>query len=610
MGAASVEPIAGLLGEIAASVIDRDGGDVADYIPELAKADASVFGMSVATIDGQVSSTGTQVPFTIQSVSKPFVYALALADRGQEAVLARVGTEPTGDPFNSITLDRNGRAPNPMVNAGAMVTSNLVAGATASDRWARIIEGLSDFAGRPLEVDQHVFESEQATGDRNRAIAYLMRSADLLGEDVLTEVDLYFRQCSVLVDCRDLAVMGATLANGGRNPITGLQVVPREVVASVLTIMTTCGMYDYAGEWLYRVGLPAKSGVSGGVVAALPGQLGIGVHSPRLDERGNSVRGVAATEALSHRLGLHLLLPNERARSGIRRQYSGLVGRSLRMRPSWETALLDERGAEISVIELGGDQGFATAAEVVRTTLAGEGSVRWQIFDLRRAVRIDEAARTLFTSLVERLGESNIETKIVVPSDGAALTQARAIIPGTLLSQSIDSALEWAEDSLLAAHGGAGQLADGLVPLSEHELLRGLDSESLATIEELSQTKVFHAGTIVFDEGDEPDGIYFLGAGLVSVEVRENSSGRYRRINTIPAGASFGELAVVDGGTRSTRITALEPSVCHLLTRAAFTKIAVDHPQAATHISLAIAQLLSSRLRRATNVIAQLESMP
>ena len=605
-----MEPIAGLLGGIWDSIAGLDHGAVADYIPELAKADPSVFGLSVATIDGQVTSTGTSVPFTIQSVSKPFVFALALADRGQDAVLERVGTEPTGDPFNSISLDRSGRAPNPMVNAGAMVTSNLVAGVDPATRWSRILDGLSQFAGRQLDIDESVFESERATGDRNRAIAYLMRSAGLMGEDVLSEVDLYFRQCSILIDTRDLALMGATLANAGRNPVTGIQVVPREVVASVLTIMTTCGMYDYAGEWLYRVGLPAKSGVSGGVVAALPGQLGIGVHSPRLDERGNSVRGVAAAERLSSQLGLHFLLPNERSRSGIRRRYTGTVGRSMRIRPAWEAALLDERGEEISVIELGGDQGFATAAEVVRTVLEHEDAVHWHILDLRRATRIDEAARSLFASLVGRLVHSASATRIVEPADANARAMARAISPGAVLSPTIDAALEWAEDNLLATYGAAGRLADDLVPLGDQELLRDLDSTALAAIEEAVTTKVFHAGTIVFDQGDKPDGIYFLGAGLLSVEVREKRTGRYRRINTIPAGSAFGELAVVDKGDRSTRITALEPSICHLLARPAFDELAATHPEAATQLALGIARLLSGRLRRATTILAQIESMP
>ena len=273
-------PVEGLLHDVWREVSGLHDGEIATYIPELAKADPATCGISLATLDGQVYVAGDLTPFSIQSVSKPFAYALALADRGEHAVLAKVGTEPTGDPFNSISIDvATGRAHNPMVNAGAIVTSTLVDGTTRDAQFERLLAGLSGFAGRPLDVDEEVFASERDTGDRNRAIAYLMRSAGLLEDDVDEQVELYFRQCSVLVTARDLAVMAATLANGGLNPVTGEQVVPRHIVASVLTVMTTCGMYDYAGEWLFRVGLPAKSGVSGGISAALPGQLGLGVQA-------------------------------------------------------------------------------------------------------------------------------------------------------------------------------------------------------------------------------------------------------------------------------------------------------------------------------------------
>ena len=266
-------PVDGLLHEVWESVRSIDSGQIADYIPELAKADPATCGLSLATLDGAVYTAGDLVPFTIQSVSKPFVYALALADSGAEAVLSRIGAEPTGDPFNSISLDDvSGRAFNPMVNAGAIVTATLVSGHTRAEQFDRILDGLSSFAGRNLEVDEDVYASERDTGDRNRAIAYLMRSAGLMDADVDAQVEMYFRQCSIVVTARDLAVMAATLANGGVNPTTGEQVIPRHVVAPVLTVMSTCGMYDYAGEWLYRVGMPAKSGVSGAIsaVAARP----------------------------------------------------------------------------------------------------------------------------------------------------------------------------------------------------------------------------------------------------------------------------------------------------------------------------------------------------
>lgn len=253
-------------------------GDVADYIPELADAAPDKFGIALCGLNGRVYESGdTDIPFTIQSVSKAFVYSLALDDIGMNAVHNRVGAEPSGEAFNSVKLESStGRPPNPMVNAGAIVTTSLVNGSSSEHRFERILSRLSAFAGRDLAIDESVFTSERVSGDRNRALAYLMRSAGSLTADVNETLDVYFRQCSVLVTSRDLAVMGATLGNGGVNPITGRRVTSAETCQHVMTIMATCGMYDYAGEWLLRAGLPAKSGVAGGLVAASPVNSGSG----------------------------------------------------------------------------------------------------------------------------------------------------------------------------------------------------------------------------------------------------------------------------------------------------------------------------------------------
>lgn len=284
-------------------------GTVADYIPQLAGADPELFGIALCGLNGRVYESGdTGTEFTIQSVSKPFVYSLALDDQGIDAVHDRVGAEPSGEAFNSVKLEAStGRPPNPMVNAGAIVTTSLVAGDSPEERFARIVARLSAFAGRDLAVDEAVFASEEQSGDRNRALAYLMRSAGSLTAPVDETLRTYFRQCSVLVTARDIAVMGATLANGGMNPLTGERVTSAETCQHVMTIMATCGMYDYAGEWLLRAGLPAKSGVAGGLVASSPGEFGLGLYSPRLDASGASVRAVAAAQRLATRFGLHVL---------------------------------------------------------------------------------------------------------------------------------------------------------------------------------------------------------------------------------------------------------------------------------------------------------------
>ena len=600
-------PIDQLLHDVWLEVSGIETGELATYIPELAHADPRTFGLSLATLDGEVYTAGTLVPFTIQSVSKPFVYALALADSGAAAVLSKVGTEPTGDPFNSISLDDlTGRAYNPMVNAGAIVTSTLVAGRTREDQFARIVGGLSAFAGHPLDVDERVFSSERDTGDRNRAIAYLMRSAELLDEDVEQQIDNYFRQCSVIVTAQDLAVMAATLANAGVNPVTGVEVVPRDVVASVLTVMSTCGMYDYSGEWLYRVGLPAKSGVSGAVAAVLPGQLGLAAQSPRLDARGNSVRGVAACERLSERLGLHLLLPGDRTRSGLRRAYRADLVRSRRVRVQRQRDLLDAHGASIAVYEVVGDQGFAAVEPLVRTVLADDAA-RWLVLDLRRVTRIDTAALALLHGLIDQLTGSGVVVAIVEPRAQGPRMTARALDPSLPRCADADAALERCESELLRLHGVADAPPDQLTPLADEDLLAGLSAEVIAAIGDRTTTKVFTAGTVVFEEGDESDGLYFVGAGQVAADIRLRGRGGRKRLSTIASGSSFGELALVDGRPRSTRIVAIEPTMCYVLSPAAFADLWESAPAAYAQLVLAIARSLSERLRYSTADVAALE---
>jgi glutaminase len=282
-------------------------GKVADYIPELALADPNWFAISVVTIDGQSYDVGDhQQLFSIQSVSKPFMFGLALDDHGRDEVLKKVGVEPTGEAFNSIVLDEDSNRPfNPLVNAGAIATADLVRGKDFADRIKRTLAMFGRYVGHDVHIDNAIFLSERTTGHRNRAISHLMLNFGMVSEQIPDSLELYFQQCSILVSAHDLAVMGATLANAGVNPVTKERAIDRQYVKDVLSVMLTCGMYDYAGEWAYRVGLPAKSGVGGGICAVVPGRAGIGIFSPLLDARGNSVRGIQVCEELSQRFGLH-----------------------------------------------------------------------------------------------------------------------------------------------------------------------------------------------------------------------------------------------------------------------------------------------------------------
>lgn len=299
---------------------DHADGVVADYIPVLAEADPAWFGVAVAETAGAVHVTGdADVEFSVQSISKAFVYALVCEARGHAFVRDRVGVNNTGLAFNSvIAIELNGGHPmNPMVNAGALATTALVPGATPAEQWERVRSGLSRFAGRPLELDGGVYHSESRTNQRNRAIARLLESYGQIDLDPLDVVDVYTRQCSLRVSARDLAVMGATLADGGVNPVTGERVVSAQVCRDTLAVLAANGLYERSGEWLFEIGLPAKSGVSGGIVAVAPGKGGIGTFSPRLDPAGNSARGQRVTAYLSRTLGLNVFASEAHPRKAV-----------------------------------------------------------------------------------------------------------------------------------------------------------------------------------------------------------------------------------------------------------------------------------------------------
>jgi len=313
--------LAAVLEEIHGSLLGERSGQVADYIPELARVDPEPFGIAVVAVDGRSLAVGdADKPFTIQSASKPFVFGMALEEHGREGVLAKIGVQPVEEAFNAIALDEVTNRPfNPMINAGAIAATDLVGGRTAAERLARVLAAFERGCGHPLTVDEEVFASERATGHRNRALAHLMRSFGMIGPRLEETLDLYFRQCSIRVTCTDLAMLGATLANQGINPTTSERMFSHRTVRDVLSVMHGCGMYNFSGEWDLRVGIPAKSGVGGGIVAVVPGLAGIATFSPRLDEKGNSVRGIKAFKMLAERFHLHLF--------GDRRQRDEVLSR-------------------------------------------------------------------------------------------------------------------------------------------------------------------------------------------------------------------------------------------------------------------------------------------
>ncbi|MFC2576398.1 MAG: glutaminase [Rothia dentocariosa] len=397
-------PIPSYLDEVLQSVEADRTGVLANYIPELAEVDPERLGASIAMVDGELYASGdTDSLFTIQSISKPFVYALALADRGFERVLDKVGVEPSGEPFNEISLeDSSGRPLNPMINAGAITTHSLVGTETMNpaERMERVISGLSAFAGRSLDVDEAVYSSEIEHAHRNLAIAHMLRSHDILTENPAGVVEGYTRQCSLLVTVQDLAMMAATLANYGIQPVTEEQVVPKTVVRQILSVMFTCGMYNAAGDWATQVGIPAKSGVGGGIIGAVPGQLGLATFSPRLDVHGNSVRGVSLFERFSSDMGMHVMNIPTVARSAIRANYRIGSGEKI-----------------TQVIQLQGRIRFAGAERVIREIVDTHYTGTRIALDISRVYSVDEVAQHMLLEIMRRMRHEGYTVYLIDQDD-------------------------------------------------------------------------------------------------------------------------------------------------------------------------------------------------
>jgi glutaminase len=580
-------------------------GAVATYIPELAKADPDWFGISIATTDGRIYSVGdTSRRFTIQSISKPFTYGLALEDVGQNAVRAKIGVEPTGDAFNSISLEpETGRPLNPMINAGAIAAASLVAGYSPQDKFQRLLSVYSLYAGRDLSLDQAVYVSEKETGHRNRAIAHMLRNFDVLSGDPEAPLDLYFRQCSIAVDSRDLSVMAATLANGGVNPITGERAVRSEFVENLLSVMTTCGMYDYAGEWLYGVGLPAKSGVAGGLLAVLPGQLGIGIFSPPLDARGNSVRAVRVCRDLSRDFRLHFLRVPRSAGFALRRQSSLAQISSKRVREENERAYLDAVGDRVRIFDLQGDLVFSVVESLIRRILEAKPPPRFAIVDIRRVTRIDDWVAGLMAALVLELAASD-RGAVFVEAGGQRrfLRQLEEKLATAdrqekvMAFSDLDAAIEWCENRLLAESERAPH--SEAITLSEHGFCRGLSPEAVRELSSVLVKRSFEPGELIIRSGDPADRLYLLVRGEASVIVVLGSH-RLVRLSTLSPGMTFGELSVVDRGVRSADVRADEHVECYALSMDAFDQLSETQPALKLH-------LLENLLRNVSQMLVRL----
>jgi glutaminase len=571
-------------------------GAVANYIPELSKANPAHFGVALATIDGHVYAAGDSgIEFTIQSISKAFVFALALEIVGHEQVEAKIGVEPSGEAFNSIRLTADNRPFNAMVNAGAIACSGLIHSVEGSGAFERVLDALSRFAGRKLGVDEAVFESERATGDRNRAIGYMLRNYSVVQGQVDEVLDVYFRQCSILVTARDLAVMAGTLANSGVNPVTNEKVISPYAVARTLSVMTSSGMYDYAGEWVYRVGIPAKSGVGGGIIASLPGQFGLGTYSPPLDSHGNSVRGLKVCEAASSHFHLHMLNRTVDVRTSIIADYDINGISSRRIRQPHEQAILDDHYKDIRAIELVGALTFSNVDYVSRRFAAG---VRPEllILDLRRVPAVTEGAALLLADMVRDLASVNVTVvfcgvEVDTPVWAAVAGGVKNIAESRRFGL-LDDAIEWAEDQLIYRYGGFSDGNDSS-PLGRQVLLARLTEAELADLASLAVTRKFHGGERIIAAGEPASSIYFLLSGMVSVKLESGV-----RLASLSHGMVFGEMALIEDA-RSADVWADTSVTCLELTIVHFEEFCSRHRHSGRRISENLAGILAKRLIQA-----------
>ena len=606
MKAATVRsPVQSLLDALHIRYAGHRDGAVASYIPELAKADPELFGICLATADGFVYEAGdSRHEFTIQSISKPFVYGLALDDHGAARMLAKVGVEPSGDAFNAISLHKTTGCPlNPMINAGAIATTGQIKADTPTERLARILAMFGRYAGRSLRIDREVCDSEGRTGHRNRAIGHLLRNFEILEDDPMAAVDVYFQQCSIAVRCVDLALMGATLANQGVHPVTGERAIQEAHVQNVLSVMASCGMYDFSGGWIYSVGMPAKSGVAGGVLAVLPGQLAIGVFSPRLDQHGNSERAFRVCEDLSRIWQLHQSNPPFSPQSSRRLSYSAADRISTRVRPPVERACLQEHGARIRIVEIQGELAFSTAESIVREVVVRGEEARFVILDFHHVAGVNAAAARLLAELADELGRHGVAAFFThtqrLPSlrdHVAACRTDAAASDEAFRFPSTDRAIEWSEDELLRELMPA--LPEGLGNLGSFEITAGLPAEDLEVLDRLFVSRSYASGDLIMRRGDDATKLFLVTRGLVGVWLGDPES--RSRVASVSAGTMVGELAFIDGERRLADVVAEGDVTCRELEVGEFLRLQGSHPRIHATVLRNIAASLASKLRRAS----------
>ncbi|MDM7951905.1 MAG: glutaminase A [Cyanobium sp. CZS 25K] len=576
-----------LLGELHASFSGVREGRVADYIPELAKACPDDFGIVIATSGGRIYEIGdTRKEFTIQSISKPFIYALALKQLSFDFMASKIDVEPSGEAFNAISLDsESGKPRNPMINAGAIAASAQICDADPSGAVDLLLDYFEELAGRRLTINEDVYLSEKQTGHRNRAIGHLLRNFNIIESDPEPALDLYFRQCAISVTCHDLAVMAATLACQGRNPFTGGQPLPHDITVRVLALMGTCGMYDFAGQWLHDVGIPAKSGVAGGVMAVIPGRLGIATYSPPLDNFGNSVRGVAVCRQLSAGVGLSLFNQYSNTDATIRRSYQGSQRKSRRWRSDRELQILAPRRDEVRIIHVQGVLDFGgieqLAAELVRLS----NDVRVLILDLAHVTECPLESSGLLDRQLCSMEDEGVEILLSRAGRLPLVSMPDWKISDRVSTyEHLDSALEAAEDLLLSWYDTVAEGPDGAGSgaIEAQGLLQQLGEDHRRILAERMSLRTFIAGDFVIRHGDPGDELFLVRSGSfdIALDVKTGDGHSHStRLATFGPGLCFGEIGFAAQTPRTADIIATQPGECWVLHRNAFEELSGSHPE-------------------------------
>ena len=592
------------LNEAHQSIFGDRSGAPADYIPELAKVDPEQFGIAITTSDGVTHEIGeTSTEFTIQSISKAFVYSLALELLGSEKVTKAIGIEPSGEAFNSIRLNPENRPFNPMVNSGAIACTALICRHYGDEAFEKIAATLGDFAGRKLLLDEKVYSSENATGDRNRAISWLLKNNDNLHCDVEEVLGVYFRQCSLLVTASDLSVMGATLSNKGVNPVTGKKVIGKTASIQTMSVMVSAGMYDYSGEWTFKVGLPAKSGVGGGITAVLPSQFGLGVFSPPLDKLGNSVRGVKVCEMLSEHFNLHVLKMEDDVTQNIPIKYDLSKIRSSRSRSNRDNKILEEFGSQAIVLELSGVVNFIGSNFISRSVVENE-EADYIILSFKRVARLTSASIEVFRLFFSNFSSTNTQLVVVGKEDSDSLFGdiTGLIKEHTQHFETLDQAIDWAEDRLIARYDAERDNSDDPISMKQQPLLKDLSSSDLELLEQNTVKTQYERGAKIIESGDKADGVYFLQAGRVNVMLNEHVY-----IAGLDKGTCFGELALIaPDAPRSADVIAETDAQCSFLSIENVERISSGNPKIRELLLRNLGLILFERLQQSNSKISAL----